>query len=432
MVLCGLISCGGNGVGGDRAPAAEPAADGAVEVGADNPAIMDAHGIDIDSGAAVDVPVDGDRGGLSDRPLIDSIHPSTGQDYYPLCNPDAATDSVDMGAFAADGSCPFGGFYTPPSPPDTPDHYLGVTQMIVGPDGNLWVAISSFDPGHMYADRLMCFAPGGPLLDVPLQGHEVLLMAAGHDGAVWFSTGTTVVGRITPAGDLTTFDTATQDPPDMSPPVFLAPGPDGQMWFTSFGDLGPQPEADVVGRISSAGKVTKVVLPPIQNPDCSHRDVGSLTTGPDGNVWIGTGCYAGVLRMAPDFSFTEFPISDRLGEPVVISGPDGNIWVSGGGLPGIVRVTPEGMMTTFPVQDINGGGSPSAVDLTVGPDGAIWFATENQRSIGRLTVDGMDTSYFTPFLWYFTYNLDNVDNIVTGPDGNLWFTVADGIAYYRP
>jgi virginiamycin B lyase len=254
-------------------------------------------------------------------------------------------------------------------------------------------------------------------------------MATGQDGAVWFSTGTTLVGRITPGGELSTFDTVTTDPPDMSPPVYLAAGPDGQMWFTSFGDLGGMaPRADVVGKISGDGKVTKVVLP---NATSETRGILALTTGPDGNVWITTDSSGTVLRMAPDFSFSEFKVSDKLAlssSVSIVSGPDGNLWMTGYGLQ---RITPDGDVTNLPFE----GAYPSdqfpesPVDITVGPDRALWFITDPRLRIGRITVDGMD-GYVTPYTLDFTYS-EALGSPVAGPDGNLWFSVGDGVGYYE-
>jgi virginiamycin B lyase len=237
-----------------------------------------------------------------------------------------------------------------------------------------------------------------------------------------------VVGRITPGGDLTTFDTTTQNPPDMSPPVYLAPGPDGHMWFSSFGDLGNgAPRADVVGKISSDGKVTKVVLP---NATAETRGVLALTTGPDGNVWITTDTSGTVVRMAPDFSFSEFKVSEQLANSSsvsIVSGPDGNLWMTGYGLQ---RITPDGQVTSLPVAgNANQQSSLSPVDITVGPDGSLWFITASRLQIGRATVDGMD-SYVTPYTLDFTYS-EALGSPVGGPDGNLWFSVGDGIGYYE-
>jgi virginiamycin B lyase len=180
--------------------------------------------------------------------------------------------------------------------------------------------------------------------------------------------------------------------------------------------------------------VTKAVLPPINDPDCPHRGLTSLTTGPDGNVWIATDTSGAVVRMAPDFSFTEFPITGRpVISPIIIGGPDGNLWLVGDGIPGIWRVTPDGMMTSFPVESSVGGPAPYALDITVGPDGALWFITGDNRSIGRITVDGM-TSYVTPYVYDVDLGLtvDALGMIVTGPDHRLWFTVDNGIGFYQP
>jgi streptogramin lyase len=52
-------------------------------------------------------------------------------------------------------------------------------------------------------------------------------------------------------------------------------------------------------------------------------------------------------------------------------------------------------------------------DVVTGPDGALWFTARSANGVGRLTADGLTTSPFPIGL--------KPNGIVAGPDGNLWF-----------
>jgi virginiamycin B lyase len=52
-------------------------------------------------------------------------------------------------------------------------------------------------------------------------------------------------------------------------------------------------------------------------------------------------------------------------------------------------------------------------DVVTGPDGALWFTARGANGVGRLTADGLTATWFPIGL--------KPNGIVTGPDGNLWF-----------
>ena len=65
----------------------------------------------------------------------------------------------------------------------------------------------------------------------------------------------------------------------------------------------------------------------------------------------------------------------------------------------------------------------------MGPDGAIWFTEYARVKIGRISVDGSIVEYAYPHAGA------HPENIVAGPDGNLWFSQggpAAGIARITP
>ena len=85
----------------------------------------------------------------------------------------------------------------------------------------------------------------------------------------------------------------------------------------------------------------------------------------------------------------------------------------------IVKMTPSGKFTSFTVPTSNA----STDDITTGPDGNLWFTLDGSQSarIGRITTSGTITLFTLPSPNDYLY----MSGIAAGPDGNLWFTYQD-------
>lgn len=258
--------------------------------------------------------------------------------------------------------------------------------LVVGPDGNLWITGS----------QLVTMASTGTILaNYPVSAESITV---GPDSALWFTTGTASIGRITPAGVVTTFPITLAPPPRLrrNTPRDITRGPDGNLWFTA----GHQ-----IGRLTPGGAFTAFDLPTLP-----YTEAYPMTAGPDGAVWFTED--AGIGRMRPDGSLAEFPLPAGFGPPVLlIAGPDGNLWLTtGNGV--IARMTPSGVFTTVAriPPDLWLG------DMTWGPDGNLWLTEWSTNRIGYLTPDGTLRDYPLP-----AYR-SRPEQIITGPDGHLWFT----------
>src|SRR5260370_24884826 len=75
------------------------------------------------------------------------------------------------------------------------------------------------------------------------------------------------MGRIPPAGTYTEFSLPTAG----TQHVWIATGPDGNLWFT-------EDNVNQIGRITPSGAITEF-------PVSGGRPFG-ITTGPDGNLWF--------------------------------------------------------------------------------------------------------------------------------------------------
>lgn len=178
----------------------------------------------------------------------------------------------------------------------------------------------------------------------------------------------------------------------------LTAGPDGNVWFSAANFEG---EGPVVGKVSPAGELTEYEAP---------NGAGSIVAGSDGNLWFVES--NGIARITPAGQITSFPIA--AGDPrALTAGPDGNVWFVSA-KPAAGFVTPAGAVTTFP---LTAAGAPSA--LTAGTDGDLWFTEPKVARIGRVTASGQEAEFRLPAS-------SKPNSIALGTDGNLWFS--DGSA----
>jgi streptogramin lyase len=268
-------------------------------------------------------------------------------------------------------------------------------------------------------------------------------IAPGPDGNVWFTEpAANQVGHITPAGVVTEFAVLTA----ASEPTGIAAGADGNLWFT-------QGAASRIGRITPTGAVTEFPLP------AAGSSPRGITAGPDGNLWFTERDGNRIGRITVAGAITEFALPAPGSQPTAITaGPDGALWFTQASRAVIGRITAAGDITEFPISDTAGG-------ITSGPDGNLWFtiSVPNHRRVARMTVGGQVTEFPATFpvaitagpddhLWYLSgdtlnFNVSGVGRmapagsavefgtptfagdprgITTGPDGNVWFTEFEG------
>jgi virginiamycin B lyase len=249
-------------------------------------------------------------------------------------------------------------------------------------------------------------------------------IAVGPDGAFWFTeAGSNRIGRITLSGAIAEYPL----PWSNSYPVAIVLGPDPDrnpnrnLWFTEY-------SGNRIGRITPDGEIAEYPLPhPNSGP-------GGIAVGPDGALWFTELTGNRIGRITPDGEIAEYtlppdttppdsPSFGGLSGPYWITGgPDGNLWFTEarGDHSKIGSITPRGEITEYPLP---GTSTNTPWYLTAGSDGAVWF-TESNSYMGRITLRGS-----TPGGEITEYPLPpssvidrGMGGIVTGPDGNLWFT----------
>jgi virginiamycin B lyase len=164
--------------------------------------------------------------------------------------------------------------------------------MIPGPDGDVWFADLGGRIGRITTDGAIAeykVLPGK-------YSDSVQAIAAGPDGAVWFTVDGTI-GRFAGPGDVQLYGTGGDV--EYSPDIVA--GADGNLWFTTYTafDL----ETAKLGRITPEGDVR------FFGKGLTGHDLEGIAAGPDGNLWATehgrTGSH--VVRMSTSGAGTEFP-----------------------------------------------------------------------------------------------------------------------------
>lgn len=187
-------------------------------------------------------------------------------------------------------------------------------------------------------------------------------------------------------------------PLSSSEPTDIAPGADGNMWFTEQGYV-------QVGKIKPNGKIQEY------SEGLTGNTLNGIHLGADGNMWF-TEIFGGSIASV-DPKGTIEQVGGFSSAYFVTPGVDGNLWVTDNGSNSIVKLTPDGQTTSYTIPTLDSG----LVGITNGPDGNIWFGEQAANKIGKITLDGDITEYAIGL------SANSVPNLFTaGPDGNVWFT----------
>ena len=230
-------------------------------------------------------------------------------------------------------------------------------------------------------------------------------IAPGPDGNLWFTEDkNNAVGRVTPGAVITEFAAGF---PTGNPRGIIT-GPDGNLWVAMAGGAG------AIAKVTKSGEVVEYPVPTAGDPN-------DIAVGPDNNLWYVDPAANLVGRITPNGSITEFTagLSDAAGPSYIAKGPDGALWFTETDAGRIGRITTAGVITEFS-SGISGSSQPG--DIVAGPDGNLWFTeTADPGAIARITPTGGVTEFTTGL----TTNSHPL-GIAAGPDGNLWFTESKG------
>ncbi|SPT59679.1 hypothetical protein [Actinomadura madurae] len=267
-------------------------------------------------------------------------------------------------------------------------------------------------------------AAAGPVTQIALPVPDVVPsgLAAGPGGTVWYAANSGGIGRVDAAGKVTEYAVGPNSRDLLGIPDAMAAAPDGSLWFTDLSTSVPR-----VGRVDPAtGASTLYELPTTGTVSFRNAQVTGITAGPDGAMWF-TGRSSGSIGRI-DASGTVTAYATGLVPVELTTGPDRAIWfTTNGGTIG--RLDPAtGAVASYPTP--NGrNGSPVMGGIVTGPDGDLWFTEPGAGKVGRIDpVTHAVTEYATPVT-------DSMPSGITaGPDGRLWITemAASNIASVDP
>jgi virginiamycin B lyase len=210
--------------------------------------------------------------------------------------------------------------------------------------------------------------------------------------------------------------------------------PQGDLWFTD-------PAANEIGEIQPNATVSWFKASIVGD----ERD--ALSPGPGGGIWFTESTARKVGHITSTGALREFTVplppahppstgplgfgppletSDLPGPGSITAGPDGNIWFTNGGsdvgVSGVYggqidRITPAGTVSEYQIPSPNS--EPN--DLVAGPDGNLWFteSTLHGGVIGRITPGGTITTFVLPEVHG---QVSETFGIAAGRDDALWFT----------
>jgi virginiamycin B lyase len=181
-------------------------------------------------------------------------------------------------------------------------------------------------------------------------------------------------------------------------PRGIAPGPDGNVWYTKQGGI---------GKMQPSGMYEEFGVP-------NGGDSAGICLGPDGALWFTQQQHNKISRVGTDKQFKDFNVPTQNGGPLAITaGKDGNLWFTEAAVTGnkIGRLTPAGVFTEFSIPSPNS----NPTGITEGPDGNVWFTEHDAHKIGKITPAGEVAEFDIP-------SGNNPGRIAAGSDGNLWFT----------
>jgi streptogramin lyase len=251
-------------------------------------------------------------------------------------------------------------------------------EIVTGPDGNLWFTDEAFVGGEPAIGRI---TPSGTITLFRLPGYsQPSSMVVGADGNLWFTNwgkapNLQSIGKITPSGVVTEYLVPEKWPED------IVAGPGGALWFTN--------ARGSIDQITTSGTITEYTT-----GLRAEAEPQKIVVGSEGNLWFTdrgsfqhveeTGEFDGAIgRITPSGTITEF--GHDLSPSAITTGPDGDIWI-GDYQHGLDRLSPSsGQLTYFWLGLIEDGHS-GITDLSAGPgNSGLWFTDSGFTESGEQT-----------------------------------------------
>lgn len=277
------------------------------------------------------------------------------------------------------------------------------TEIVAGPGGDLWfTSVGNDRIGRIDPDTGVISTYASPNIDAPRA------IAASPTGPVWFLNATgAFVGRLNPdTGVVNLYGDA-----NVSGFGSITSDGAGGAWFTSPGR---------VGHVSGGGTIETYAF-----PGAPH----SITTSPDGRVWFVEGAFDGygdVVAMDPvthRFTYFEVPLGVYATIIDLATWADGQVAIliyqgaQSATKPANYQLKRLDPATEVVTSDPSPPAPPplSPIRFAAGPGVSLWQTYSPLDQVRRLSTSKVLQTFTDP-------EVDAPAGVVTGPDGNVWFT----------
>jgi streptogramin lyase/plastocyanin len=237
---------------------------------------------------------------------------------------------------------------------------VGIDDIAAGTGGTLW--FTSYDSAtYNFIGKV---TTSGNVTEYYLPvGQFADAVAKGPDGNVWFTStdfrnSTGFIGQITPTGTITEYVIPTH----AAGPQDIVTGPDGNLWFA-------EAQVNKVGKITPSGIFTEYAA-------TTHDAPYFIAAGPDGNLYATS--YLGIWRITTAGVITQYSDPADFSWSDIILGPDKQMWFTNVEWGMLQEFNPK--TQTFSNAIATGSGY-TWWGLTVGGDGDIWIADNGYKTI---------------------------------------------------
>ena len=255
--------------------------------------------------------------------------------------------------------------------------YTAPASITFGPDGNIWFG-AAYEIGRIAPD-------GSGYVHFHLPHYLTLQEVAGQitaapDGNLWFTEnlmdpshadagGSGGIGRITPAGVITDFQTPTPG----SGPVGIVVGPDGNLWFTEHWPFYHGPNK--IGRVTTQGAFREYWVAGAPTAPYTAGSWG-ITVGPDGALWFTESAGNAIARFDLASPTCPAPPPTASTEPARLPQPERSAVSPAARVPDILRSGPPPR-----VPQPTGSAKTTGVRATPIPDRPRAVPTSNSRAM---------------------------------------------------
>lgn len=259
--------------------------------------------------------------------------------------------------------------------------------------------------------------PGDPFATI---GDSI---ADGTDGRIYSSDGSRRIFQVTTVGKIKSFDVPGAGAGSVIASITAGPAGGDSVWFAGV-------STGLVGRVTvgNAPTITTFAVPQFAPPAASQP--AGIAAGPDGNMWFTDRANPYLGNITPLIgTISQFPIatsSSRLAQGVVVL-RSGELWFVEAGLAKLAMV----QISSLQVGSVNAlteiqppSAQPDEMrDITSSPDGNIWFTEPQSDKVGRVNVNAVPMT-----IDEFAVPTAKAQPaaIGLGPDGAMWFAELHG------